>query len=118
MRNFTFSYVWPLIVILLDAVTPKFNFEEEMVELENWGRSVGVSFDFPCSSRILRLPSLVDDSVAADLCLEVLSLDLQFFVFSVVIELPCFSINFLRLEVDEFFPVKYKNFSFLIFFDK
>ena len=98
-------------VNLWDAVIPKFNFEEEMVELENWGRSAGVSFDIPISSWILRLPSLVDDSVAADRCLEVLSFTLQLFVLSFVIELPCFSINFLRLEVEEFLPVKDENFA-------
>ena len=67
-------------VILLDAVIPKLNFDDEIVELENWVLSVGGSFDSACSSRFLRLPSLNEDSVAPDLCLEGLSSVLELLV--------------------------------------
>ena len=67
-------------VILLDAVIPKLNFDDEIVELENWVLSVGGSFDSAGSSRFLRLPSLNEDSVAPDLCLEGLSSVLELLV--------------------------------------
>ena len=70
---FTFSYVCPFIVIRLDAVIPKLNFVDDIVELENCVLRVGGSFGTTTASRFLRLPSLNEDSVAPDLCLDGLS---------------------------------------------
>ena len=72
-KTITFSYVCPFIVILFDAVIPKLNFDDDIVELENCVLRVGASFGTTTSSRFLRLPSLNEDSVAPDLCLDGLS---------------------------------------------
>ena len=72
-KTITFSYVCPFIVIRLDAQTPKLNFDDDIVELENCVLRVVGSFGTTTSSRFLRLPSLNEDSVAPDLCLDGLS---------------------------------------------
>ena len=75
-----------------------------MVELEACVLNVRDGFIILASSRVFRLPSLVEDSVAADICLEVSPPDLIVFLTSVDEEISSVSRTFFVLETPELLP--------------
>ena len=75
-----------------------------MVELEACVLNLSDGFIILASSRVFRLPSLVEDSVAADICLEVWPQVFVVFLTSVEEGISSVSPTFFVLETREFLP--------------